>query len=230
MAIINFDKVPMGRAQEFEEALKKLLNPPSPLEGRFSDFAQDPLAPAPGNEFPELQAEFQRISREGLLSPEDMQELQNMFASGLQPQQDALRARVSGDVSRRLGPGRSGAASKAIFNQVDLPFMQQLSDFGRQLFQTNLQSRGVGLSGRQSLMDTLLRAQQDFARMSLNESQFDRSLQEQKRQFDEGQDGGFSVFDLLPFAGPAIEKGYEAIFGGGSNRDNDYTPPERIEY
>ncbi len=182
-------------------------------ETPFLEFLNDPETIQLLQEgYPQLFEEFQRISREGLLSPADLNAALGRFREAIAPQVAQQRARLAGGVSRRLGSrGQSGAAAGAIFNRADVPALQFETQFANQLFQRNLQSRQLGLGGQQSLIGGLLGAQQAGTGIEFNLFQLQEQTRLQREQIEAEDSYGFG--DFIGDVG----RGTAAYFTGGTS-------------
>lgn len=150
------------------------------------------------NQYSQLSNEYDRISREGIISPEEMRRLMGDYRRSQAPQIGAFRGRISADVNTRMG-SRSGASQKAIANLVDVPAMFAESEFARNLYSQNIMSRTKGLEGKGNLWSQLLQAQMagDQRKVQILLAQMQAEAQD---------DGGFGIGDVLGLAGVGLDK------------------------
>ena len=207
------------RGGEIVGALEQVIGPGPQTtaqdvrETPFLEFLNDPETIRLLQEgYPQLFEEFQRISREGLLSPADINEALGRFRQAIAPQVAQQRARLAGGVSRRLGSrGQSGAAAGAIFNRVDVPALQFETQFASDLFQKNLQSRQLGLGGQQALLGGLVGAQQAGTGVELDLFRIQEQVKLQREQIE--AENAYGIGDFIGDVG----RGTAAYFTGGTS-------------
>ncbi len=202
-----------GDIEGIKEFTRRQRSGQNVRETPFLEFLNDPETIQLLQEgYPQLFEEFQRISREGLLSPADMNAALGRFREAIAPQVAQQRARLAGGVSRRLGSrGTSGAAAGAIFNRADVPAMQFETQFANQLFQKNLQSRQLGLQGRQTLLGGLVGAQEAGTGVELNLFQIQEQARLQREQIE--AENAYGIGDFIGDVG----RGTAAYFTGGGS-------------
>lgn len=99
----------------------------------------------------ELGSTFSDISRDGLFSQEDIGNIFGARRRVGQAQRSSLGRGLRSSLGRRLG-SRSGAVNTLITNRVAAPsLLAEQRDLGS-LLQRNVESRGVGLQGLQSIL------------------------------------------------------------------------------
>lgn len=148
--------------------------------------------------FPELWEEYSRIQEEGFWTPEQMATAQAGYRGMMQPELGRRRGAVGRDVGRRMG-ARSGASAKAMYNLVDVPFEQEMSDFAQKMYMANLQSMQEGLGARGALWQSLAGQQMGYAGIA--------AQREAMMRGEKG--GGFGFGDILDLGA----RGLGAYFG-----------------
>ncbi|MCK5128085.1 MAG: hypothetical protein KAR42_17650 [candidate division Zixibacteria bacterium] len=152
--------------------------------------------------------DFQSGLRGDLISPEEMSQFMLNRERTVAPQVARNRARASSEAGRRLG-SRSGATSRAVYNQVDVPAQFASSEFASNLYNMNIQSRDsrereaelnemrakmFGAQGQAGLLGGLSGGNQAFAQM-MNQLMQARFGVEAARAGRE--DSGFGFSDIV---------------------------------
>ena len=174
-----------------------------PSKTGFYDFASDPnTATQFGEQREGLFDRYSGIADEGLISPDVMQTLFSNFQQLQAPGVAANRARVSADVSQRLG-SRSGASAKAQFNLVDVPAHIAESEFASQMFQFNQGTKQSGIAGLERLNTRDMAALQGLFSQYL-ELLNAREGRASNERIAEGQDSGGGLDDILGGIAPIL--------------------------
>jgi len=155
--------------------------------------------------------EWERISKEGILSPEMVDTVLGNYRKSMQPGLESSRARVSADVSKRLG-SRSGAAAKSIYNQVDMPAIHAESEFAGNLHQQNVESMMSGMKGMGDTYGNMMNLLMNIGKMYEAQQGRMANLGIAEMNSSGGGFGWGDIIQLLPMVGKAIGLG-----GGGGD-------------